>query len=179
MDQPKDFVQVADGRTVNVTGTGKILNHNSSLVPQFENSLLSVSEITKSNNAIAIFTDSNCHIIKLNKDTLNILNNLILQAKSKNEILVDGKVINGLYMCDYDDIKKTSSTKSCYLSYGISKNTVTSDRNIRLATASYYSNVPSVSVDSITDLVRFFHEVWNHASMELMCLIVKHKLVLN
>ena len=64
MDQPKDSVQVADGRTISVTGSGGILNHNSSLVPEFENSLLSVSEITKSNNAIAIFTDTNCHIFK-------------------------------------------------------------------------------------------------------------------
>jgi hypothetical protein len=54
MDQPKDSVQVADGRTINVTGSGGILNHSSSLIPEFENSLLSVSEITKSNNSIAI-----------------------------------------------------------------------------------------------------------------------------
>ena len=98
MDQPSDCIQVADGRTVNVTGSGKILNHNSSLVPEFENSLLSVSEITKSNNAIAIFTDSKCLIVKLDSKITTLVAKLLQQAKTSNIILIDGKNINGLYM---------------------------------------------------------------------------------
>ena len=82
-------------------------------------------------------------------------------------------------MCGYDDMKKKTTSKSCNLSYGNSNTTVQSDKSFRVATASYYTNVPSVSVDSIKELVRFFHEVWNNASIELMCLNVKHKLVLN
>ena len=106
MDQPSDCIQVADGRTFNVTGIGEILNHSSSLVPEFENSLLSVSELTKSNIAIAIFTDSKCLIVKLDSKITNLLAKLLQQAKTTNKILIDGNVVNGLYMCGYEDIKK-------------------------------------------------------------------------
>ena len=55
--------------------------------------------------------------------------------------------------------------------------TVECIENFNLAAASYYTNVLSVGVDSIKELIRFFHETWNHASKELMILIVKHKLI--
>ena len=36
-----------------------------------------------------------------------------------------------------------------------------------------------MGVDSIKELIRFFHETWNHAPMELMIVIVKNKLIKN
>ena len=76
---------------------------------------------------------------------------------------------NGIYQVDSNELNMTL-TKA--------KKIVASIPNY-IADASYYTNVPSASVDSIKKLMRFFHEVWNHASMELMCSIVKYKLILN
>jgi hypothetical protein len=53
------------------------------------------------------------------------------------------------------------------------------DMNIQFAGASYFTNVPSVSVSNGKELVRYFHEAWDHCSKEQMCLIVKHKLIGN
>jgi hypothetical protein len=53
---------------VDITGTGTILNHECSLVPSFASSLLSVAQTNKSNNSIAIFTDNECHVIKLDEE---------------------------------------------------------------------------------------------------------------
>jgi hypothetical protein len=175
----KDTIWVADGRTADIEGTGNILNHKCSLVPSFSASLLSVFQTIKSNNAISIFTDKECFIIKLDKDILNIFKKLTASAKSKNLVLVNGQQINGIYTCQSSDFNKDIYSKCITTSLNNEDTSVTFPPYINLAGASYYTNVPSVSVDSIKELVRFFHETWNHASIELMCSIVKHKLILN
>ena len=73
--------------------------------------------------------------------------------------------------------KQNLSTKQVYLVYDNTTTTAKSVGNFNLAAASYYTNAPSVGVDSVKELVRFFHETWCHASMELMILIVKNKLI--
>ena len=92
-------------------------------------------------------------------------------------ILVNGTEVNGIYKCQIKDLAK----KDPKISNSICANERSPNTQgvFNLASASYYTNVPSASVDSIKELVRFFHEIWNHASMELMCSIVKNKLVLN
>jgi len=149
---------------------------------------LSVSKTTVNNNAIAIFTETDCHIVKLDKQILQLLYKLLNKAKSSNSILLNGDVVNGLYICGMDDIDKSNIQNNCNLRYNNSHSTtngIYTDmdmsivNHIKRVNASYYSNVPSVHLDSIKELVRYFHEAWNHASVELMCLIIKHKLILN
>ncbi len=85
-----------------------------------------------------------------------------------------------------NDINKTSSQQSCTLRYNPNhidvdpaEITVQSTNYLSFAGASYYTNIPSTSVDSIRELVQFFHEIWNHASVKIMCLIITNKLILN
>ena len=160
---------MADGRTVDIEGTGSILNHNCSLVPGFPSALLSVSQINKFNKAISIFTSTDCKIIKLDNKIDNLLRNITTTAEQNNLVLVNGKEENGIYKCLFNDLGKNKQPKSFKLTNATDK----------FAGASYYTNVPSARVDSIKELVRFFHETWNHASMELMISIVKHKLIIN
>ena len=177
-DPSNNAILVADGREVPITGSGKILNHESSLVTDFQNSLLSVSKTNIKNNAVAIFTDSDCHIIKLDKNILTMLYDLLHSARTKGSVLVNGREVNGLYICDKNDIDPLAGS-TCNIRYSNKDISTQPWSKIDFAGANYYSNVPSVSVDSLSDLVRFFHETWNHASVELMCAIVEHKLILN
>ena len=140
--------------------------------------MLSVSQTATSNNAIAVFTDSDCFIVKLNDEIKSLLTKLKKAAKSKDLILVNGKMINGIYTCNSDDLKDTNKSKECKFTYGKDNSSLQTNNYIDFAGASYYTNVPSASVDSIEELVRFFNEIWNHALMELMCSIVKNKLIL-
>ena len=174
----KDSIWVADGRSVEIVGTGKIFNHECSLVPSFASSLLSVAQTNKANNSIAIFTNDECHVIKLDNEIKKFLTNLKESAIAKNLVLINGSLVNGVYVFDSNDIKKDLiDIKKCYLIYDNITTTASSVENFNLAAASYYTNVPSVGVESIKELIRFFHETWNHASMELMILIVKNKLI--
>ena len=72
----KDCIFVADGRSVDIAGSGSILNHGCSLVPSFDSSLLSVAQTNQSNNAITIFSENDCQVIKLDEYISTILNNL-------------------------------------------------------------------------------------------------------
>jgi len=182
----KESIQVADGHSLEIEGKGTLLNHESSLVSSFKNTLLSISQTTCHNNAIAIFTEQDCHIVKLNKKILQILYNLLDKAKLSNNILLNGRIINGLYVCGMEDIKNISSEKQCSLRYSNTNDTnlldtinIPSHFSIHFAGSSYYANIPSVHFQSIKEMVRYFHETWNHASAELMSLIVKHPLILN
>jgi len=183
-----DQIQVADGSFIPIEGSGTLLNHTTGLISQFQNTLLSVNRTNVSNNAIAIFTETDCHVIKLNKQILNILYKLLNKAKSSNSILLNGDVVNGLYICEIDDIEKSPSLNTCTFRYNTSHDinapiyddiNLPTSNHIKRANSSYYSNVPSVHLDSLKELVRYFHEAWNHASSELMCLIIKHQLILN
>ncbi len=182
-DDQVESIQVADGTAVQIEGRGSLLNHKTNVVSGFTHSLLSISNTTAANNAIAIFTESDCHIVKLDKDLLKLLQSILIKAQSKNAILLNGQLVNGLYVCDMADINKTVSPKICKVRYkadnSFSELDLDSSHHITFAGASYYTNIPSASVKSISDLVKLFHETWNHASEELMCLIVKHCLILN
>jgi len=179
----RNTIQTADGTNVDIEGTGTLLNHETNLVSAFTNSLLSVSQTTQANNAIAIFTENDCHIVKLDTDILKLLNLILIKAKCKNSVLLNGNVVNGLYICGMNDINSSSTSKPCKLRYNggqnVSELDISSSHHVHFAGASYYTNIPSASVKSISDLVRFFHELWNHASENIMCLIINHKLILN
>ena len=87
----KDTISVADGRTADIEGSGRILNHTCSLVPSFPVSLLSVSETNKYNNSISLFTSKECKIIKLDNEITSLLNKLTTTADKNNLVIVNGK----------------------------------------------------------------------------------------
>ncbi len=184
-NQPLGKITVANGTDVDIQGQGSLLNHTTNLVSEFTNSLLSISQTTQSNNAIAIFTESDCHIVQLDEDILDLLDKILTNSKSKNQILLNGNVVNGLYICEMSDINKTCNSQNCTLRYTQplaeqqSDLHIKSHKHIHFAGSSYYTNIPSVHVNSIKELVKFFHELWNHASMEMMCAIVDNNLILN
>ena len=93
-------------------------------------------------------------------------------------MLINGKEDNGIYKCYFTDFNNNKQSNFKTLT-NTNDNAPLLPPTDKLAGASYYTNVPSASVDSIKELVRFFHETWNHASMELMISIVKHKLIIN
>jgi hypothetical protein len=75
---------------VQIEGRGPLLNHKTNVVSGFTHSLLSISNTTAANNAIAIFTESDCHIVKLDEDLLKLLQSILIKAQSKNAILLNG-----------------------------------------------------------------------------------------
>jgi len=54
-----------------------------------------------------------------------------------------------------------------------------SDLDLKFVGSSYYTNVPSVSVRTAAELIRYFHEAWNHSSKEIMCAIINNQLIDN
>ena len=58
----------------------------------------------QSNNAITIFSDNDCQVIKLDTQICDILNNLKNSAKLKNLVLINGSLVNGVYKFNSNDL---------------------------------------------------------------------------
>ncbi len=113
-------------------------------------------------------------------------------AQSSNSLLINCKLIDGMYLVKLSDVMKQKNVTSISSKNikSISGNLLDandnkpstllpSDLDLQFVGSSYYTNVPSVSVRTAAELIRYFHEAWNHASKEIMCAIINNKLIDN
>ena len=78
-----------------------------------------------------------------------------------------------------DKINLLHNEKIIYDKNKISKSKIKKSNLFNFVGSSYYTNVPSAKVTTADELVRYFHESWNHESKDIMCAIVEHKLIDN
>ena len=194
----KDTVTIAAGNPLDIQGEGDILNHTSKYIPEFHTSLLSVYQTLKSNDSLALFTDNDVHVVKNFPIVKSLFNLIINLSKLNQSIVLDGKVVNGLYIVTSDAINKNNvsdkyNLKNIKLETRINEDALLNEQqlldlihnltinipNSNFVAPSYYTNIPTVQVNTAAELVRYFHEAWNHASKEIMCSIVENKLMNN
>ena len=178
MGKTKDQVQIAAGDPIDLIGTGDILNHTAHYTPEFHTSLLSVRQTLHHNDALALFTEKDVHVVS-NTPIIKKLFNLIIKLSKKNKTLIlNGNVVNGLYLVkgssilknklqdlkeneiDLDKINLIPNKNFNYnhekLTSILSKNLIKEKDKIKFAGPPYYTNIPTAQVSTAAELVRYF-----------------------
>ncbi len=185
-------VTAADGSEIRILGQGKLLNHPVQYSDLFKINLLSVSATATANSALALFTDTGCHIVSNLPEIRELINKILLVAQNSNSLLINGKLVDGMYLVKLSDVMKNkhklqqsskhiTSVSGNFLDSDDNKpiEILPSDLDLKFVGSSYYTKVPSVSVRTAAELIRYFHEAWNHASKEIMCAIINNQLIDN
>ena len=142
----EESITTANGQQIPIIGQGSILNMPADFVPSFVDSLVSISQITKSRNSCVIFLKDSALNICLNDSIISLLNKINSVAVDNNLILSTASLTrDNLYAMD---------------------NPVIQNKFIPLiANATYYQ---TAQFDTVADVVRYFHETWSHCSLDSM-----------
>ena len=142
--ESKDGISTANGQIIPILGKGTVLNIPADFVPSFVDSLLSVSQMTELKNSCFIFFKDVAYEISLTSSIINLLTQIHTLAVNENLILCTAPLTTDkLYAVDTNN-----------------KNTIPS-----FAASTYYQ---TAKFDNVHDLVKYFHETWSHASLDLM-----------
>ena len=148
-------ISTANGDIIPIVGQGSILTMPADYVPSFVDSLLSVSQVTKLRNSCFIFLKDVAINVCLNPSIVNLLNQIHTLAVEQNLVLCTANLTS-------DNLYSVNT-----------KNTPTSKL---MANATYYN---TAQLDTVADVVRYFHESWSHCSMDLMIHIIKNNVFTN
>jgi hypothetical protein len=153
--ESKDGISTANGQIIPILGKGTVLNIPADFVPSFVDSLLSVSQMTELKNSCFIFFKDVAYEISLTSSIINLLTQIHTLAVNENLILCTAPLTTDkLYAVDTNN-----------------KNTIPS-----FAASTYYQ---TAKFDNVHDLVKYFHETWSHASLDLMVHIIKSNIFTN
>ena len=144
-------VLAANGEVSPIVGTGSLVV-DGDFVPNFENSLVSVSQLCREKDASCIFDDIEMHGIRRTPYVISALNKIKNHAFENNLICISAKQREGLYTTSMDTLRKN--------------NFIVAENH---AGAAFYA---TAEFPDLKQLVRFFHESWRHADADLMCSIV-------
>ena len=153
----QESIATANGEMIPIAGQGSMLQTTADFVPSFVDSLLSVSQITKLRNSCFIFLEKSALNIVLTPSIIILLNQIHSIAVAEN-----------LLLC-------TASLTADNL-YAVDTQHTTSPPSSLLANATYYQ---TAQMDTVADVVRYFHETWSHCSMDLMLQILKDNVFTN
>ena len=155
--ESKDGISTANGQVIPILGQGSVLDTPADFVPSFVDSLLSVSQICKLKDSCFIFSKTNAINISLTSDIKTLLSQINDIAVTQNLILCTATLTNdNLYAVDNTMSNNTLSPLS--------------------ANATYYQ---TAQLDSVADVVRYFHESWSHCSLDSMIHILQNNVFTN
>ena len=139
------------------------------------------------------------HVVSNTPINKKLFNLIIKLSKTYETLILNGNVVNGLYLVkgssilknklqnlkeneiDLDKINLIPNKSFNYdhkkLTNILATNAIKEKDKFKFAGPSYYTNVPTAQVSTAAELVRYFHESWNHTSKEIMCAIVDNKLI--
>ena len=153
--ESKDGISTANGQVIPIMGQGSILDLPADFVPSFVDSLISVSQMTDLKNSCFIFFKEVAYEISLTSSIINLLTQIYTLAVDQNLILCTAPLTTDkLYAVD----------------------NVTTSKIPLFAASTYYQ---TAKFDNVPDLVKYFHETWSHASMDLMIHIIKNNIFTN
>ena len=152
----KEGISTANGEVIPIIGQGSLLNIEADYVPTFVDSLFSVSQTTSVKDSCFIFLKDIAYNICLNPSIINLLSQIHTLAVSHNLILCTANLSKDkLY-----EVNTTQSTNHIPM----------------FAASTYYQ---TAKFDNVPDVIKYFHETWSHASMDLMIHIIKHNIFTN
>ena len=144
-------VEFPDQSTAPIQGSGTVLGIlDADIVPSMQQSLISVSELAK-HGSVVVFDNDEALVIRLTEQVLPLLTQLKTYACTNSLVVLKAMNMNGLYRTHLP--------------------TITSKK---VANAGYYYS--GTKLNSLGEVVRFWHEVWNHASMDQMIHIVRGRI---
>ncbi len=175
-------ITVANGTKVLIDQEGTFLGKQADFSPAFRTSVLSISQHTQDNSHIAIFLHDKMYLIKYSHLLKPLLDKIQDISQEQDLITLTAENRNGLYEADLDNLKKHLVT-----TLEKSKNVTTyhvpnyyENRDATLySNTTYYTDIPNVHADKLSDIVRFFHEAWGHPDKVTMCNIVKNNTYIN
>jgi hypothetical protein len=170
MEGVQDSVTIANGEKLPVKGKGLFMGMTADYVPLLNNTLISISKLTKQSNQLAIFDENEMVCIKRSDEINNLIDKLLLVAKQNNLVTIKAKQSNGLYKSTFQNL----STVNNDLQVQMMKKHNSDDCCV--TNAAYYQ---TAVLKNQTEIVKFFHESWNHASMETMIQMVKNNMLNN
>ena len=151
----EEGISTANGQVIPILGHGSILDTPADFVPSFVDSLLSVSHVTKLRNSCFIFSKNKAFNIVLTPSIINLLSQINSLAVAQKLILCTASLTkDNLYAVD-PTINPTPPL---------------------FAASTYYQ---TAKFNNVSDIIKYFHETWSHASMDLMIQIIKNKVFTN
>jgi hypothetical protein len=185
---PLQEVALADGTIIPIATTGTYIDLPVKVIPNFPNSLLSVSQLVldKNNPAYVLFDDKICSTIERNSYTDVLVNNL-KQISIKNNYTQHSIPLqsNGLYSIHNNQLKLQHNQYKT----NTNKNQPTPITNNNLLTiyphpipticpliANVVATYQTVQFPTLSSMVIWFHEAWMHCGVNKMIDIVTHKL---
>lgn len=153
----QDSISTANGQLIPIVGQGSILNMPADYVPSFVDSLVSISQVTKLHNSCVIFLKDVAFNLCLTPQIISLLYQINSVAVADNLLLCTATLTK-------DNLYAVDTT--------INNNKLSS----LIANASYYQ---TAQLDSVADVVQYFHETWSHCSLESMIHILKNNVFTN
>jgi hypothetical protein len=161
---PLPTVSLADGTAVDINASGTFMGMQVDYVPNFPNTLLSVSQYCTPSDShhehIALFTATNMYGCTVDPIMRNMLSDLYQYAYNHSMIDLSAKCVDGLYRTNQHTLKSapasTCNSRHCMM-----------------------SSYQTVQFASLPELVLFFHRLWQHPSQSKMLDIVRNGLVTN
>ena len=152
----KEGISTANGEVIPIIGQGSLLNIAADFVPTFVDSLVSVSQTTSLTDSCFIFLKDVAYNICLNPSIINLLSQIHTLAVSHNLILCTANLTK-------DKLYAVNNTQS-------------NDNIPMFAASTYYQ---TAKFDNVPDVIKYFHETWSHASLDLMIHIIKNNIFTN
>jgi len=157
-------LETASSEEIRPTLAGNFRGTNAHIVPDFQNIILGLSDLLANNFALA--TDKEMFVFpktKKNKKLFNQFRDSIIQS-----IKFIANVTDGVYQIGLDDLPQTLVSN---------QNESTQESLHRMANVIHRYQTANFS--SISDLVRFFHELLGHPSIETMISIIESSSISN
>jgi hypothetical protein len=150
-------ISTANGRVVPIVGQGSMLQMPADYAPTFVDRLLSVSQITTLRNSCFIFLKDVAFNVCSTPSVINLLIQIYTLAVEQNLVLCTANLT-------HDNL------------YSVNTTATDNPTSPLLANATYYT---TAQLDTVADVVRYFHESRSHCSMDLMIHILKNNVFTN
>lgn len=159
-------VKTATGEQIAIKCQGNMMGIEAMGIPEFTNTLISVSQMATDYHSISIFDEHGMMNILKSSEIENKLNQIKEIATMENLVNFTAPLDNGLYRTSWREFKDSGNRKAQIKEFqGIEKDHIA-------ALATY----KTMQFKTLGELVQFFHEAWGHMNMNNMLRIVKFQL---
>jgi hypothetical protein len=187
-----------NGSLEQISSRAKLKGYDVAYAPSFRNNLFSVAKFCNDDNKVFLFTNTKTYGICVNESTRSLLHDFIDTSEKCDCIQVSGirDMKSNIYTASVDNIKPYSASCSCtkmppqntastpqapppipltILSDSSSQPALPHTKLSDPCKSQQASNVyyQTLQFPELRDLVRFWHETWNHADVETMVAIVQ------
>jgi hypothetical protein len=153
-------ITIADGAPVQIPGMGPVGACVGRHIPAFDKSLVPAAVITE--NSIIIVDSAGMNIIPSTPGTVESVRTIITESPSSLSMFVPA--VNGLFPISKTQLDSLTISREEHA------------RLLALVDQSAHTSYFTVKLDTVGELVKFWHETWKHASKKDMVKIITNKI---